>query len=395
MEKYVLNKLKGCKRVVELYETFKDEMNLYFNMEYMKGGELFDLCSVFGLWSRAEIKYYLYKLILALEEIHEKGIIHRDLKPENVMMNEAKTDLKLVDFATSWDFQNPDMKGSGNGSTGRKIYYHFVGTPQYMPVEFIRNKGSFPASDIYSLGCMFYQFICGFTPFIGPGEWVIFKESTQEGKIKFYNFFTDEEKELIVRMTKLDHGERITIQELKSHPYFKDNLEFYESTVESLDVLHAMRNNQENWLLDLKNSIIEEINLKFKSETKEEESKKEAEVPQNVSEEELTNSGQPKFLEIPNNPLSNSVEEKDKEKIEEKEVKDDGSENEIVNQDQEKEKEDPTKEEKKSLIFTRMKEAQEKIPEGPYSHSFMKSRLVMLKKQIENKLRLKNFEHNF
>lgn len=59
MEEYVLTKLKGCKRVVKLYETFTDDMNQYFNMEYLSGGELWELCHSYGLASRAEIKYYL------------------------------------------------------------------------------------------------------------------------------------------------------------------------------------------------------------------------------------------------------------------------------------------------------------------------------------------------
>lgn len=72
------------------------------------------------------------------------------------MLNEGRVDLKLIDFATSWDFQNTDKKGSGNGSTGRRVYYHFVGTPQYMPVESFRNQGSFTSTDVYAIGCIAY-----------------------------------------------------------------------------------------------------------------------------------------------------------------------------------------------------------------------------------------------
>jgi len=35
----------------------------------------------------------------------------------------------LIDFGSAWDTLNPAMKGAGNGSTGRKVFDHFVGTP--------------------------------------------------------------------------------------------------------------------------------------------------------------------------------------------------------------------------------------------------------------------------
>ena len=47
------------------------------------------------------------------------------------MLNQSGN-IKFVDFGTAKDLDRPDLKGSGNGRKGRKIYYNFVGTPQYM-----------------------------------------------------------------------------------------------------------------------------------------------------------------------------------------------------------------------------------------------------------------------
>lgn len=94
-----------------------------------------------SLQSAAERLYYFKKILEAVKEIHQKGIVHRDLKPENIVLTENKKEIKLIDFGTCWDIENPEMKGAGNGSTGRRVYDHFVGTPEYMPVEGIRNKG--------------------------------------------------------------------------------------------------------------------------------------------------------------------------------------------------------------------------------------------------------------
>ena len=360
MEKYVLNKLKGLTRTVDLHETFKDEFAIYFNMEYLPGGELWEMIHPFGFLSRAEIKYYFYKLVLAVEEIHGRGIIHRDLKPENIMLNATKTDLKLVDFATSWDFQNPEMKGSGNGSTGRRIYYHFVGTPQYMPSEFIRNKGSFVQSDVYSLGCILYQLICGFPPHIGPGEYQIFQK-TEEGKIEFYDFFTEEEKDLIRSMTKKNYEERLSIEAIKDHAYFKDDLPFYEATTQHLEDVVAKRTKQEQWLVDVKDGVLK----KMKALQEEEK--------QNKHDEEK---------------IAEEAKESEK-KIEAEEEKKEGEHAEQVDQKPQVYK----IEEKVAIIKDAIGEALKDIPVGEFSVEVMKSRVKHLKKQLEHKTKLKNFEH--
>jgi serine/threonine protein kinase len=375
MEKYVLNKLKGCRRVVQLLETFKDDFNLYFNMEFLKGGELFELCAGFGLPSRFELKYFLYKILLALEEIHQRGIVHRDLKPENILLTDTKTDLKLIDFATSWDLQNPAMKGSGNGSTGRRVYYHFVGTPQYMPPELVRNRGSFEATDVYALGC-----ICGFTPFLGPGEYAIFKLSTQPDKMKFYGFFTDEEKDLIRSMCHIDHEKRITVQQLKTHPYFQDHLALYQSTLDSYQQLEALRSPQDTWLLRLRENILQEVADTYpdaQPKTQPSEHKK-------LTKEQLLELDQPKFISVPAKDSETADEQ-----VEAQPQPEAGAEEKPAGR-----AEVQFKQEKRSLIQQRIKEAESAMPEGEYSASFMKSRLWLLQRQLENKTRVKFFEHH-
>lgn len=368
MEKYVLNKLKGLKRVVYLDDTFKDDFNIYFNMEYLPGGELWEMIHCFGLPSKAEIKYYFYKLVLAVEEIHSRGIIHRDLKPENVMLSENKTDLKLIDFATSWDFENPSMKGSGNGSTGRRIYYHFVGTPQYMPMELVRNKGSYPQSDIYSLGCILYQLICGFVPYPGPGEYVIFKK-TDEGKIDFYSFFTEQEKDLIINMTKKEYTDRISIQQIKEHPYFKDNLSFYESTSNSLEEVQSQRSLQDKWFVQIKDKVVikfAELDKKAEKELKE--------------KEELE-----KFKAV-----KHSEETIAEDKIEEPQH------GEHPLNSEEAPPEVHKMEEKSKYLKDVIGEALNELPvEGEYNQELMKSKLKHLRKQLEHHGKLKQFEHYF
>jgi len=63
------------------------------------------------------------------------------------MLNE-NYEIKLIDFGTAKDVFNPSIKGSGTGSKGKKNFEHFVGTPNFMAPECIRNKESSYFSDI-------------------------------------------------------------------------------------------------------------------------------------------------------------------------------------------------------------------------------------------------------
>jgi serine/threonine protein kinase len=95
-------------------------------MEYMPGGDLFNLLSNYGVpclredWAR----FYIAEVVLALNAIHSMGYIHRDLKPENMLLD-ASGHLKLADFGTCMKM---DVDGLVRSETA-------VGTTEYMSPE--------------------------------------------------------------------------------------------------------------------------------------------------------------------------------------------------------------------------------------------------------------------
>ena len=265
MEKYCLEKLKESPFVVDLFETFKDQFNVYLRFEAMEGGELWSEIRVLGFPSKAQIQFYFYQLLLAVQSCHEKGVIHRDLKPENILLNKEKNRLKLIDFGTARDDLNPKIEGAGNGHAGRRVYKHFVGTPQFMAPECVHNWGSYYSTDVWALGCILYQMAVGFTPFMGDSEYLIFQKSLKEEPF-FYSFLIERELEELIRgMLVHDHEKRLSISEIMAPPYFKEIREEIEKQggIFSVDLEEFLGR------INRQESMIKEIHADFREKQKE------------------------------------------------------------------------------------------------------------------------------
>jgi tetratricopeptide (TPR) repeat protein/predicted Ser/Thr protein kinase len=125
----------------------------YLALEYIEGSTLQtwleqkpDFAAVIDIFSQ---------LCEALLVVHQAGLLHRDLKPENVMLERNQT-VKLMDFGLS--------KG-GNNSVMLTKEGSMVGTVLYMSPEQCRGAELDPRSDLYALGVMLYQALCGRLPF--------------------------------------------------------------------------------------------------------------------------------------------------------------------------------------------------------------------------------------
>ena len=82
----ILSKLSHP-NIMQIYEIFDDNTNIYIVSEYCKGGELFEIISNKGSFSEKDACIIMKQLMSAICYSHQNKIVHRDLKPENILMD--------------------------------------------------------------------------------------------------------------------------------------------------------------------------------------------------------------------------------------------------------------------------------------------------------------------
>mmetsp|Transcript_46818 Transcript_46818/g.74732 ORF Transcript_46818/g.74732 Transcript_46818/m.74732 type:complete len:806 (+) Transcript_46818:110-2527(+) len=151
MREKTIQLLCDSKFVVKLFETYIDDENLYFLMEVVLGGELFDIYRRNGLHGSVEhARYYAAGVVLAFEHMHEKQIMYRDLKPENLLLTE-RGKLKVTDLGLA-----KITMGKTNTTCG---------TPCYFAPEMLQKRGYSLSLDWWTLGILIFELMTGITPF--------------------------------------------------------------------------------------------------------------------------------------------------------------------------------------------------------------------------------------
>lgn len=133
----------------------------YIVMELLAGGDLDGLIEARGYVPYPEAVDYLLQACAAVSEAHSAGIIHRDLKPGNLFLarEEEGIVVKVLDFGIS-KMVEEESKLTSAGMT--------MGTALYMSPEQLRSAAKVDArSDLWSLGIILYELVCGAPPFVG------------------------------------------------------------------------------------------------------------------------------------------------------------------------------------------------------------------------------------
>ena len=204
--------------VILVTEIFESYDSYYSVMEYCEGGELFNYIVKKKRLSEEESAFFYYQIINGLEYIHSLNMVHRDLKPENLLLTKDHI-LKIIDFGLSNYFYDKN-----------KLLSTPCGSPCYASPEMVSGKkyNGFKI-DIWSSGIVLYAMLCGFLPFEDKDNEILFKK-IRKCKLEFPHHITLISKDLIKKILVTNPEKRISIKEIKRHPFFlKGKTIFYQT----------------------------------------------------------------------------------------------------------------------------------------------------------------------
>ncbi|XP_023926016.1 serine/threonine-protein kinase SAPK3 isoform X2 [Quercus suber] len=205
--------------IVRFKEVLLTPTHLAIVMEYAAGGELFErICSA-GRFSEDEARFFFQQLISGVSYCHAMEICHRDLKLENTLLDGSPTPrLKICDFG----YSKSALLHSQPKST--------VGTPAYIAPEVLQRKEyDGKIADVWSCGVTLYVMLVGAYPFEDPEDPRNFRKTigrimSVQYSIPDYVRVSADCRQLLSRIFVANPAKRITLPEIKRHPWFMKNL---------------------------------------------------------------------------------------------------------------------------------------------------------------------------
>nr|CAB3227515.1 calcium/calmodulin-dependent protein kinase kinase 2 [Phallusia mammillata] len=207
----LLKKLNHA-NVVKLVEVLDDpaEDSLYMVFELMKNGEVLDVPTKSPLDETTARKYFC-DVVLGLEYLHFQKIIHRDIKPSNLLLDENNL-VKIADLGVSQQFSGRDAEISST-----------VGTPAFLPPEAVSGSGDKFLGrplDIWALGVTLYSLVYGETPFKSDHVMELHEQICNDPVVFPTTPSVSKDcQNLINKMLDKDPTSRITLKDIKTHPW--------------------------------------------------------------------------------------------------------------------------------------------------------------------------------
>merc|ERR1712051_1045119 len=182
---------------------------VFIVMEFVQGGLLFDLCQAMG---EDAGRFFLHQMLESVEFMHSRRVVHRDLKLENILIDD-NLNLKLADFGFSC-YKNIDTLKS------------YRGTMTYMAPE-IKESKQYKGTqvDMFSIGVILFIIVQGIFPFKEARKEEYFYNLILQGQNDTYfqkvngTDLSDDFKDLILKFFAFDGNTRITLDQIRAHPW--------------------------------------------------------------------------------------------------------------------------------------------------------------------------------
>ena len=207
-----INLIKQCDSpfILKIIHSFQDKKNIYMVEEFCPGGNLKWHINL-NLFEEDEAKFYIAELILAIEYLHKKNLCFKNLKSEKILIND-KNHIQLIGYG----IVKEDSKEENENN--------FFGiNDEYISPELLSLRGKDKMADIYGIGVVLYEMVCGTKPFYSKENVNLFNNDFNKNKLMMNEYFSMELKNLLIKLLCKDPKERVQdISEIKKHIFFKD-----------------------------------------------------------------------------------------------------------------------------------------------------------------------------
>jgi serine/threonine protein kinase len=193
--------------IASLFDVLEDPAHFYLVIEHIENGTLLDYINATRGLQEQQAHRLFCQLVSVLEYLHfERRIVHRDLKAENVLMD-RHMNVRLIDFGLSTSFGKEDA-----------AFQTTCGSPAYVAPEIIKEQGYTATADIWSLGILLFAMVAGTLPFSGENIGAMLSRIIGANPV-IPNFLSMECQNMIERLLTKDPKMRITIPQIKEHPW--------------------------------------------------------------------------------------------------------------------------------------------------------------------------------
>ncbi|GAB4817583.1 hypothetical protein N2152v2_004629 [Parachlorella kessleri] len=200
-------------------KVFLTPTHLGIVMDYASGGELFNRVAEVGAFPEDEARYFFQQLVSGVAWCHRQGVCHRDLKLENTLLDGGPAyRVKICDFGYS--------KNTARDSQPKTM----CGTPAYIAPEVLMHKRyDGKIADVWSCGVTLYVMLVGQYPFEDPKRPNDYQETIKRILHARYSIpphvrLSRECLDLLGRIFQADPAKRMTLDQLRQHPWFVENL---------------------------------------------------------------------------------------------------------------------------------------------------------------------------
>ncbi|BFZ11570.1 hypothetical protein BsWGS_14609 [Bradybaena similaris] len=197
--------------IVEMYNSYLVNDELWVVMEFMEGGALTDIVT-HSRMDEVQIATVCKACLKALAFLHSHGVIHRDIKSDSILLShDGKVKLSDFGFCAQVTTDLPKRKS-------------LVGTPYWMAPEVISRLPYGPEVDIWSLGIMVIEMIDGEPPFFNepPLQAMRRIRDMPPPKLKNTHKVSPRLQGFLDRMLVRDHAQRATAAELMQHQFLRE-----------------------------------------------------------------------------------------------------------------------------------------------------------------------------